>query len=534
MEKQLTNTRTFATAMIQNLTTPDKKSKIGTIASILREQADETEYDSTSFQELADSEVVAQAISGFVGKEAKEDDIAQALNVVLSTDFDSATMAGRNMAVAQMATNVAHFRSAVLPFVGRVTDISQDKSIVNKSVYQVVTADMIAGNDVAGYTEGDVINSSNIGEPMITFERMATMEYVTGTKTYTHNIKLKDSGPNKKMEVGRSCVRIGKIELSDISSKPKATTNTDTAKDGSIEYKATFNYSAGTIVLEVTSSAQPPAGTKMLFSGVLDIKENTKDAGIVTVQANPESYKAEPYIGTAEINTIEKRHILQNIIDGGVITSLPTTKLLQKVQEEQNEKALKLLDIVCKRASTSEAIDLTDVSTNNTIAESYATFVAQVRNIGQSIRKRSELNPRFALIGGTGLVSVFNVLSTGRYAKADTFAMENVISKIGMLGNDIEVYYSPTFDTRNPDTKADGTVSSNPLDNLYKRIQVVGIPSNQNDRVILDGVALPLRLTPIAEGKDRTEVTQVDGELICAINKAGNNSELVEELIVKL
>lgn len=259
MENQPTkiDTKLFAGAMIQNLTTQDKKEKVGVIASVLREQTQEaTDFDSASFNEQSDADVVAQALAGFVGKEANEMDIAQALNVVLATDFDSATIAGRNMAVAQMATNVAHYRSAVLPFVGKIADISQDKGAINKSVYQVVTTDMIVGNDIAGYKEGDVINSANIGKPMVSFERMATIDYNTGTKTYTHNIKLVDTGANKKMAVGRSCVRIGKVELSDIASKPTAVTNIDTAKDGTIEYKATFNYSAGTIVLEITSGDQ--------------------------------------------------------------------------------------------------------------------------------------------------------------------------------------------------------------------------------------------------------------------------------------
>lgn len=471
------------------------------------------------------SSIVAQAVFAGTEGQVTTDSLDVAFGLVSSISKryehinmdDVGNISGGDIIATYVALNIFTVLSANLPFVGDIADLVAMQGGKDNTKFQVVSANAVVVDGMGETVKGDVINSVNAGKSMAYSERKDTQEFVTATLTYTFNAKklVADTG-NYAMERGTNEVIIGgSIFINDFEVASTEAVATRTVTVDSIDYKATFNYEAGTIVLVLSDNIV--ADTKIYFIASLSADKLGEITGSVGTEISTHTYVAKPVALNTKVNTLKLRQVLQ--ATGLNLNSNDLVVALNKIAEETKAMKLEYATMFAKPFGTT--IDITS-ATETTIADRYKHFLIGVEEAKANIVTTSQLTSTVCLVGGSGLVKLFAGLSNDATTTRIITDDNNSIRRLGVLNNSYECFFDPNHDTKYPIV---GQVS---------KIFVVGNPSEPSKKVAIAGVGLPILPEDLGLDTNSNKTISLQGKMVISFNKESRSQELVKTLSVKL
>ncbi len=480
------------------------------------------EQSSLSLDSLVSGAMIDAEKAGFPLTPASFDAALQAAQSILeNADLDSINDASGAIILASfIKLNIFQILSASIPFTGDVSGIESTGGSGSK--FQIVTITPVVTRAMGDLEVDDCIDGSNSGSTFAFTERTSVMVAVNGATpasptVYTFNLRAKNKDANNaKMERGVNSVTIGVLEIQDFDITTNEAIGKRQVTHNGITYDVSFNYNAGTIVL--TLSKDIAVGTKIYFSSALSAKALGDATGVIGSEAIPNIYIGKAVAIDTSTNTLQTRE-MQKVL-GYDSNSTELMMAMSKISEEAKANKLRLVH----QMATPYGITIDIASaTENTITARYKRVLVEIEKARTEITTQTGLTSNIVIVGGIGLVEVYASLSSNE-GKTGVInqGSETGFRKLGVLNDNIEVYFDPNYD------------ATHPVVNGVHTFSVIGNPSDSTRRAVISGVGVPLMPVDLGTDSNSNKKTRIEGKLVISANKAEASKRLVRQLSVKL
>ena len=377
-----------------------------------------------------------------------------AVNSIATVRKDSINnMQGGEIVGTLVAANIQSILSSNLPgFEGNIPDMVALGGRDNTK-FQVLSVVPVSTVGMGNFGAGETITSVNASDTMASSEREEVQVFVQNTLTYTFNAKAKfDDASNYPLERGKNEITIGStgVEINDYEvSTTEASASRIITIDG-ITYTGTFDYDAGTIVLDV--SANIPENTNIYFSGALSTKNLGEISGTVGVEIIDHKYTSKTVVLNVTANSLDTRRVLQsgrlNIMSSSM--GVAVNKIAEEMKAKKIDKAVRFA------TPFGDVIDLTAGGSNySAIVSQYKQFNMGVESARADITKTSQITSQVAIVGGSALVNVISALTDETEGSAKVITDDNTSFRLlGMINGIYPAYFDPRHDLKYP---KDGT-----------------------------------------------------------------------------
>lgn len=392
----------------------------------------------------------------------------------------------------------------------------------------IVTAGM---GDVADNTR---ITPANAASTMALAQRNKTFVKADTVLSYVFDVKAKSTDVANyaigrgvtEVTIGDTGIMLNDFDANKQEKKPKRTITLDSGK--SVEM--VVDYAAGTVTITLEDNATLANGTKLYVTTSLSAEKIGDIRGFVGSDIEDFDYVAFPVTIATKASMMNIRSVNQAVKHGLLPVGLQVAG--QKIATELIGRKI---DLATQFATLSgSAIDLSQNRGLATTAEAYKLFSVGVDKSAVEILQDSMLTDKVILVGGKGLVDVYNMLSknTDGLNVRDTNDA-NTFKFIGYIDGKYPAYYDPRHDTKYPLVDSTGVVSGTPANNVYHTVNVIGSPADPAKRAVISGVGLPIIPIDLKINVDSEQTIALEGKLIVDANKDPKARKLTKQLLFK-
>ena len=403
-----------------------------------------------------------------------------------------------------------------LPYVGNIASFTQASTGATKAAIKYITPKAL--RDMGGLVAEDMLDGVNALKPYAIVARSEQMKTVGGTNDYLFNLKAKGTDTaNTKMEQGRNSVMVAGVAFDDSNvDSTSATYVADKTVDG-VAYKATFDYAAGTINVNID---KPVDGKTVMFTGALNRADLGKVVGQISIKEDTHFYVTLPAILDVSFNALDVRETSANI--GVNFKANGFTAAIDKLINEMVGLQVQNLRGMAEPFGTT--IDIAG-NPKDTVAETYKPVIMLVDKARTEMVTESGQSGTICIQGGSGaeqLLSALSLDATDKGFAQMNNTMANLVRKIGAVRGNIAIVFDPTHDEAYPVVAGEHT------------LLLANVPSEDLKKVVLSGTGLPF----IPEGDinllSGNDNTRLSGTVIVSPNKVNKFSKQVKEIKVKM